>query len=119
MSRDRSTKHEQQFWEEHPNLLLDDPEDPNNELISILRQQAQFYFDHPDRHSYECWRYDLRHPIERAKDSLYSAQQELKLAEKCFSEGRYLGAALNIQIAIRKLNCALMECLWSWRGQGF
>jgi len=35
---------EQLFWDTFPQLLLDDPKDPNGEIVSILRAFAMSWF---------------------------------------------------------------------------
>lgn len=42
--KDKQSKEEYLFWEMFPELLMDDPEDSNNELIGMLRNMTQDYF---------------------------------------------------------------------------
>ena len=44
--KDRPSRKERLFWEKFPDLLIDDPdEEINNELIGLLRNMAQDYFE--------------------------------------------------------------------------
>ena len=42
--KDRPSREERLFWNKFPELLMDDPEDINNDLIALIRRYAQIYF---------------------------------------------------------------------------
>lgn len=111
------------FWDRFPGLLMDDPEDPYNELIALLRQQAQFYFDDPEKvTSKNIYLNRSRQPttvreaeIEVVKNELYNGELEFKFLAYHIENKRYVAALLNVLSLFRKLQAINGYLLHWWR----